>query len=388
VEAELIQDLSILSKKMDMGRKTSFHKIPTVDLARLELNSNYSNLQLLAKGRSSKVYSAKHHKTDTDLVLKCIDKESTNKMDFFREFHYTYFLSPHPNIVNSFDVAFDTSKSFVFVQELAAEGDLLKIVKNGSLTEEQSKNVVKQIASALEFIHSKELVHRDICLENIFVYDKDFTRVKIGDFGQTKLSESLVKKGNVRLPWAPPEISQAVENEGYHIAVSQDVWQLGILIFVCMTGFFPWAQADITDYRYSEWVAWHKKKVVKIPQNFKYFSPRLLRLFRRLLDPKPERRYSVKEVTKYLDDPWVVKGSGEIEIFYDVDLSVNSSVNKPLKKVSRCSSTRSATGLYAGNSSLGLKRSDSNRSRRSSSGTRKTSLKRTSSARSTAGRYA
>ncbi|CAL4219654.1 unnamed protein product, partial [Meganyctiphanes norvegica] len=177
-------------------------------------------------------------------------------MDFFRELHYTYFLSPHPNIVNSFDVAFDTPKSFVFVQELATEGDLLKLVKNGRLNEEQVKNVVKQVSSALEFVHSKNLVHRDICLENIFVYEKDFKRVKIGDFGQTKKIDTLVKKGDVRIPWAPPEFFQAIENEGYHITTSQDAWQLGILIFVCMAGFFPCAQADITDHRYSEWLSW------------------------------------------------------------------------------------------------------------------------------------
>jgi len=376
---------------MDTKRRTSlnFHKIQPVDLARLEVNANYSNVQLLGKGRSSKVYTARHHKTDTDLVLKCIDKETTKKIDFFREFHYTYFLSPHPNIVNSFDVAFDTPKSFVFVQELATEGDLLRLVKHGSLNEEQVKNVVKQVGSAFEFVHSKNLVHRDICLENIFVYEKDFQRVKIGDFGQTKQIDTLVKKGDVRLPWAPPEICLAIENEGYHITTSQDAWQLGILIFVCMTGFFPWAQADITDHRYSEWLAWHKRKSVKIPQNFKYFSPRLLRLFRRLLDPKPEMRYGVKEVTKYLEDPWVVKGSGEIEIYYDEDLSVNSGLNKPLKKISRCSSTRSASGLIVGNYNLGLKRNSSTRSNsRSSSQTRKSSLKRSSSSRSTNGRYA
>merc|ERR1719334_2136028 len=99
-------------------------------------------------------------------------------------------------------------------------------------------------------------------------------------------------------------------------------------------------------------------------------------------------RYGVKEVNKYLDDPWVVKGSGEIEIYYDEDLSVNSKVNKPLRRVSEYKGTRSATDLYASSSSLGLKRTDSNRSRRSSSGTRKTSIKRTSSSSSITGRSA
>ncbi|CAL4222593.1 unnamed protein product [Meganyctiphanes norvegica] len=107
----------------------------------------------------------------------------------------------------------------------------------------------------------------------------------------------------------------------------------------------------------------------------KYFSPRLLKLFRRVLDPKPEMRYGVKEATKDLGDPLVIKGSGEIEIYYEDDLTVNSGLNKPLKKVSRSSSTISASDLYAANYSLGLKRNSYTGSNRSISQTRKSSLK-------------
>lgn len=361
------------------GRKESFHKIQPVDLARQDVESTYTNVTLLGKGRSSKVYSAKHPKTESDLVLKCIDKENTSKMDFFREFHYTYQLSPHPNIVKSYNVAFDTVKSFVFVQELASEGDLSHIVKMGCLEEEEVKRLAEQVSSALEFVHSKELVHRDICLENIFVYDKDFKKVKLGDFGQTKQSSSLVKKGNVRIHWSAPEVCQAVAKEGYHISPAQDAWQMGILIFVCLTGFFPWSCADITDHRYNEWVAWHKKKTNKLPRAFRIFTPRLLRLFRRLLDPKPDMRYGVKEISKYISDSWIIKDS--TETVFDEELSVHSPLNKSIKKITRASSTRSASSsCYP----MGLKRGSSSRS--SVSSLRTVALKRNNSTRSGAGK--
>lgn len=297
--------------------RNSLHRVKSFELERLEVDNEFSGVRLLAEGWYARVYSAYHHTSDTRLALKCVHKETTKKKDFFREIHYNYYLSPHPNIINSFEVAFDTATSYVFALELAPEGDLSAFVKRGGLGEVKAKRVAEQIAFALEFIHSKDLVHRDIRLENLFVFDKDMCRIKLGDFGLTQRAGTLVKKVNVRVPWTPPEICRAVYNEGYEVETSQDVWQLGILIFVLLTGSFPWYSADITDRHYTAWVAWLKRKTTKVPQRFKCFSPRLLRLLRRLLEPKPEKRAEVQEVYKYISDSWLIKGSDPQDIALD-----------------------------------------------------------------------
>ncbi|XP_042231497.1 serine/threonine-protein kinase SBK1-like isoform X1 [Homarus americanus] len=306
------------TREMSGGSKSaSFHRVKTFELPRLELDRQFSDVRLLAEGWYAKVYAAKHHESDSQVVLKCVQKETTKKKDFFREFHYNYYLSPHPNIVNSFDVAYDANNSFVFAQELAPNGDLAQFVRKGGLGEMRAKRVAEQIAFALEFVHSKDLVHRDVRLENIFVFDRELSRVKLGDFGNTQRAGALVKKVNVRVPWAPPEVCQAVYNEGYHVETSLDAWQLGILIFVCLTGSYPWYSADITDRHYNSWVAWLKRKTTKIPRRFKCFTPRLLRLLRRLLEPKPEKRAGVREAYKYLSDTWLVKGMDPVDIAFD-----------------------------------------------------------------------
>jgi serine/threonine-protein kinase SBK len=53
------------------------------------------------------------------------------------------------------------------------------------MSEKDSKTVMKQISSALDFMHSKQLVHRDVKPENILVFEKDFTKVKLMDFGMS-----------------------------------------------------------------------------------------------------------------------------------------------------------------------------------------------------------
>ena len=98
---------------------------------------------------------------------------------------------PHPNIVTRFNVAFNTDTSYIFVPELASEGNLSFFLERQKINESQAKSVMKQITFALEFIHSKDIVHRNISLENIFVFSKDLSTVKLGNFSETHRAGSL-----------------------------------------------------------------------------------------------------------------------------------------------------------------------------------------------------
>ena len=98
---------------------------------------------------------------------------------------------------------------------MAPYGDLWnRIERTGGLDEVDLKTVVKQVASALEFMHSKGLVHRDVRAENVLVFSEDLSRVKLTDFGLTRRTDTLVKKRTRSLPTCPPEIWEAVHLEG------------------------------------------------------------------------------------------------------------------------------------------------------------------------------
>lgn len=297
--------------------RASFHSVRTWELPRLDVERQFSEVGLLAEGWYASVLGATHRASGSRVALKVVHKTSTRRRDFFREVHYNYYLSPHPNIVNSYHAAFDTGNAYVFAQELAPCGDLSSVVRRGGVGEARAKRVVEQVAFALEFIHSKDLVHRDVRLDNVLLFDKDLRRVKLADFGSTQRAGALVKKVDVRVPWAPPEVCRAVYQEGYHVSTAMDAWQLGVLLFVLLTGVFPWAAADITDRHYTAWVAWTKRKTAKVPPRFRAFSPRLLRLLRRLLQPKPEKRAGVREAYKYLSDAWMARGADKMEAGLD-----------------------------------------------------------------------
>lgn len=73
-----------------------------------------------------------------------------------------------------------------------------------------------------------------------------------------------------------------------------------------LTRRFPWEKADITDSRFNEFLDWQKRKTTRTPREFKRFTPRLLRMMRRLMEPKPTKRYPVTEVNKYYGDRWLM----------------------------------------------------------------------------------
>lgn len=297
---------------MNHKRSGSIHKIRELQLQTISLGEEYDIQRLLGEGTYGKVHLAFHKPTCCKVAIKCVPKENTKLKDFLREFHYSYFLSPHCSILISYDVAFQTCSSYVFAQEFAPAGDLASVIRDSGasgMDEGKVKAVAKQISSALDFMHSKQLVHRDIKPQNVLVFNTEVTsfHVKLTDFGLTKRVGTLVKKRNgPYLPYLPPEICEAVFNEGYHVETSSDVWQLAVLVFCCLTSSLPWERADIIDSNYMDFVQWQKRKTTKIPRQMKSFFPRLQRLFRRILDPKAEKRAPAKEVFKYLEDKWLL----------------------------------------------------------------------------------
>jgi serine/threonine-protein kinase SBK len=279
------------------------------NLYQQELTDSYNILKELGSGTYGRVILARCLKTNANVALKVLPKSNAKLKDFLREFNYSYYLSPHASILNTFDVAFETPTSFVFAQEYAQFGDLFEaITPQIGMQEKHAKAMARQVASALDFMHSKGLVHRDVKPENILLFDEHGSKVKLMDFGMTKKVGTLVRKVSQGIPYTPPEICEASKGEKYTVETSADVWAFAVLLFCTLTGNFPWELAHCRDSYFTEFFRWQRRKSSKVPSQWRRFSPRLLRLFRRMLEVKPEKRCDVKEVLKFLDDDWVIAG--------------------------------------------------------------------------------
>ncbi|XP_020286405.1 sperm motility kinase [Pseudomyrmex gracilis] len=292
----------------------SIHRIREFELEKVNLIDEFDILQIVGEGWFGKILLTEHRSTQTEMVLKALPKAYTGLSDFFREFHYGLHLSAHRNIITTYDVAFETAGFYVFSQEYAPLGDLTSNVTETGLGELHAKRVARQLAAAVHHIHSRDLVHRDIKLDNILVFRSNFSRIKLCDFGETRRVNTVVRRHNEWLPYSPPEVLKIDTDETYKARTSHDVWQFGIVLFVCLTGCLPWQKAALDDPRYTRYQNWHNAtlNIAKKPKLFQLISSRAQRMFKRLLDPKVEKRpVSVLEVNKYLEDRWLAKLGAE-----------------------------------------------------------------------------
>ncbi|KAM6950992.1 serine/threonine-protein kinase SBK1 [Aplochiton taeniatus] len=281
--------------------------VPVEDMQALAITSlsaadvakHYEHIRELGKGTYGKVDLVAHRSQGTKMALKFVTKNKTKLKSFLREYSLTGTLSCSPFIVKVLDVLFETEDSYVFGQEYAPAGDLFDIIPpQVGLPEEMVKRCMQQLGLALDFMHSKNLVHRDVKPENVLLFDRECRRVKLADFGMTRRVGCRVKRVSGTIPYTAPEVCRASRAEGFLVTASLDVWAFGVLVFCMLTGNFPWEAALPADAFYEEFRRWQKAgcPAGTYPSQWRRFTDDALRMFQRLLCAEPEKRCGVKDV--------------------------------------------------------------------------------------------
>lgn len=155
------------------------------------------------------------------------------------------FSLQHPRIVELYDVIEEVDNLYL-VMELVKGGEFFDyIVNRGTLTEAGAKNIFLQIVDALKYIHSKDIVYRDLKPENVLVDGKCLAetslQIKLSDFGHSKLindgySTALTRVGTPQY-WAPEVSDPRQASRGYDQKV--DLWSLGVILYVMLMGAYP-----------------------------------------------------------------------------------------------------------------------------------------------------
>ncbi|XP_045766395.1 sperm motility kinase-like [Maniola jurtina] len=300
----------------------SIHKIREFELEKVCLVEEFDILQIVGEGWFGKILLVEHRASDTEIVLKALPKPYVSIRDFYREFHYGLHLSAHKNIVTTFDVAFETAGFYVFCQEYAPLGDLTSNMLDTGIGEIHTKRVAKQLAAALEHLHHRELVHRDVKLDNILIFKSDFSRIKLCDFGETRKVQSVVRRRNEWLPYSPPEVLRLSMDSTYKALISHDIWQFGVVIFICLTGCLPWQKAAFDDPRYYSYYNWYNSAnpLKRQPKLWKMVSSKAQKMFKKFVEPRIEKRATnFTELSRFADDRWMAKGYTDRVAGGDID---------------------------------------------------------------------
>ncbi|CAJ0605562.1 unnamed protein product [Cylicocyclus nassatus] len=160
-----------------------------------------------------------------------------------REISLHYLTNAHENVVTIIDIyenTFDNVKCLLMVVEFLEGGDLLsQFEEQGSkpYSEKKVGEILRQIGSAVEYLHDMNIAHRDIKLENILCSSKgDDCVYKLGDYGFAKRPErNVLMESPCCTPYyAPPEV---LSRELYD--KSCDMWSLGVAMYILLCGYPP-----------------------------------------------------------------------------------------------------------------------------------------------------
>lgn len=197
----------------------------------------YYAIQMIDEGGFGKVWSGISG-TGFPVAIKII-KPSSN---FLRDFTSWYIEKDiclkclnHAHIITTYDQFISENGKLIIVMEKAG-GSLKEIVKDRNYFNPMAVCAIgTKILSALDYIHSLGIIHRDVTLKNILWFpDGNF---KLSDFGISKKGVSIEEFAKTFIghkTYIPPELLLA----GY-TSYQSDIYQLGLVLLTLLTGDYP-----------------------------------------------------------------------------------------------------------------------------------------------------
>uniref|UniRef100_A0A0A9Y9R9 Aurora kinase n=1 Tax=Lygus hesperus TaxID=30085 RepID=A0A0A9Y9R9_LYGHE len=265
--------------------------------------------KLLGSGQFGKVYLAREKKTEFIVALKTLQKKeltsSRCQHQVLREIEIQSHLV-HPNILALYDYFWDDKRIYLIL-EFAAGGELFTILQNQPNTRFQPPRAAKyihQVADALQYCHSQNVMHRDIKPENLLVDIAD--NIKLADFGWSVHAPSDKRRTKCgTLDYLPPEM---VDAKSYDKRV--DHWCLGILTYEFCVGSPPFESPQ-------EGITYQKIKECKVKYP-SYMEAGAVDLVSKLLQTDANRRISFDQVKRH---PWIVSNKSIYESSLDTTIT-------------------------------------------------------------------
>lgn len=272
-------------------------------LRKEEVSKQYDIKQKLGTGSFAVVKMGIRKSDGAKFALKIVKKKNLNQEELAtinEEVEIMYKIE-HENIVQLEEI-FDTPKNLYMVLELLTGGELFeRIVDKGQYSERQASQLIRDIATAIKYLHSVGIVHRDLKPENlIYRNEDDDSAIKITDFGLAKYlegSDAQMTTACGTPGYVAPEI---LKNDPYDKAV--DLWSLGVILYILLCGFPPFYDENAAGL-YSQ----IKRGEYDFPEPYwTDISDQAKDLVSKLLTVDPAKRCTTSQL---LAHPWVAQNA-------------------------------------------------------------------------------
>ncbi|XP_045810289.1 serine/threonine-protein kinase SAPK3-like [Trifolium pratense] len=259
----------------------------------------YEVMHVLGSGNFAVTKLAKNIKTGELVAIKYIQRGEKIDENVEREIINHRSLN-HPHIIN-FKELFVTPSHLAIVLEYADGGELFhriasNIIPKGRITEKEARYFFQQLISGVQYMHSMQICHRDLKLENTLLDGNPRTpQLKICDFGYSKstLLHSRPKLVVGTPAYIAPEILSRQEYDGK----PADVWSCGVILYVMLVGSYPFQDPeDPKNFR----------KIIKKIMDVQYSIPGYAcisadcrHLLSRIFVANPAKRITIPEIQQH-----------------------------------------------------------------------------------------
>jgi MAP kinase interacting serine/threonine kinase len=213
--------------------------------------------EILGQGAYASVRTCRNIWTDQEFAVKIIDKVPGHaRSRVFKEIETFHHCRGHKNIIQLIEY-FEEADRFYLVFEKIHGGQLLDHIQNRvRFTEKEASYVIRDLASALQFLHKKGIAHRDLKPENVLCeYEDQLCPVKLCDFdlgSGIKFNSQLTSPISTPALLTPvgsaefmaPEVVEAfMDDSERDLAYDKkcDLWSLGIIMYILLCGYPPFS---------------------------------------------------------------------------------------------------------------------------------------------------
>nr|XP_054406339.1 serine/threonine-protein kinase Nek4 isoform X6 [Pongo abelii] len=252
----------------------------------------YCYLRVVGKGSYGEVTLVKHRRDGKQYVIKKLNLRNASSRERRAAEQEAQLLSQlkHPNIV-TYKESWEGGDGLLYiVMGFCEGGDLyrkLKEQKGQLLPENQVVEWFVQIAMALQYLHEKHILHRDLKTQNVFLTRTNI--IKVGDLGIARVLENHCDMASTLIGTPYYMSPELFSNKPYNY--KSDVWALGCCVYEMATLKHAFNAKDMNSlvYRIIEG---------KLPPMPRDYSPELAELIRTMLSKRPEERPSVRSILR------------------------------------------------------------------------------------------